>query len=119
MPQEWADHYPLNGEVVPKDLSRNWYYSSDKDLIAKYEQIKEAVQARNRALQRIGNLTLVTQPLNSAMQNGPFAGKKVALKNSLLLINRYFDTVDAWDEGQIERRSKALFQVAKQLWPRV
>jgi hypothetical protein len=118
MPQEWADHYPLKGEVVPRELSKNWFFSSDEELVAKYDQIKEVVQARNRAIQRFGNLTLVTQPLNSAMQNGPFAEKKVALRNSLLLLNRYFDNIEAWDEAQIERRGKGLFQVAKEIWPR-
>jgi hypothetical protein len=74
------------------------------------------MQARNRAINRFGNLTIVTQPLNSGMKNASFSTKKDHLRKSLLLLNRYFDDVEDWDEAAIEVRSKELFGTAKRVW---
>lgn len=116
MPREWSDHYPLDGELVPKKMADDWFYPQDEGDISKWQQIKEKVQARNRAIHCMGNLTVVTQPLNAAMKNGPFKNKKADLRNSVLLINRYFDGLETWDETEMERRARVLFETAKEIW---
>ena len=116
MPQEWADHYPLDGVLVPREMVRDWFFSSDDEAVAKWEQIKEKVQSRNRAIHCLGNLTIVTQPLNAAMKNAPFKEKKAELRNSVLILNRYFDSLENWDEKEMDRRARSLFDTARHIW---
>lgn len=77
--------------------------------------------ARDIAIHRFGNLTLLTQPLNSSVSNGPFddwknakgelvEGKRAKLGQSALLVNTYFNGKypDKWDDKAIGERSDAL-----------
>lgn len=70
----------------------------------------------------IGNLTLVTQPLNSSVSCGPFKDKRPAItSNSLLTLNAYFQRFmdsDAWDERAIFTRSNELAAILLAVWPR-
>ncbi len=73
---------------------------------------------RNRLKNTIGNLTLLTQPLNSSVSNGSFEAKRAALaEHSLLVLNREITHQTHWNEDQIEARSRSLFSLAKSLWP--
>ena len=73
---------------------------------------------RNRLLQSFGNLTLLTQPLNSSVSNGPYPQKRAAIgEHSLLVMNREVCKYESWDEEQIVIRGKSLFSVAKAIWP--
>jgi len=73
---------------------------------------------RNRLLNTFGNLTLLTKPLNSQVSNGSFDDKRVALRDhSLLVINQEITKEEEWNEVQIEKRGRALFEVAKNEWP--
>ena len=118
MPREWARHYVLDGEFVPQDMARrDWFYSSDPEQQALWERVKEKVQYRNRTIHSFGNLTIITQPLNAAMANAPFKDKKAQLRNSVLLLNRYFDDIENWDEKEIDRRARSLFERARLIWP--
>jgi len=65
-----------------------------------------------------GNLTLLTQPLNSSVSNSAFEIKKPEiLKNSALALNRYFQDKDVWDEDLITTRGEMLFAHASERWP--
>lgn len=116
MPQQWAENYPLDSEVVPKEMSYNWFASDDPQKRNRWERIRESVIQRNDLIHTFGNLTVVTQPLNLAMSNAPFAQKKAELRNSVLILNRYFDGVDVWDEHAIDGRAKRLFETARLVW---
>ena len=79
------------------------------------------VVKRNAVLQTIGNLTLLTQPLNSAVSNGPFKQKREAIAGqSQLRLNSYFqkprDMVE-WNEQDIVNRASHLFEIACKIWP--
>lgn len=76
-------------------------------------------QERERAKNRIGNLTLVTGPLNIPMSNGPWIDKRSALdEHSNLRLNAGLKALEAWDEAAIEERARILAAVACRVWPR-
>lgn len=79
-------------------------------------------ERRSSATHSMGNLTLLTKPLNSSVSNGPWSVKRPKIaQQSLLLMNRYFDRpegISGWNEGDIERRGSELFQAATTVWPR-
>ncbi|MGI8983687.1 MAG: HNH endonuclease family protein [Acidimicrobiales bacterium] len=63
-------------------------------------------QERERAKNRIGNLTLVTGPLNIPMSNGPWADKRSALaEHSNIRLNAGLSALEVWDEDAIEKRA--------------
>lgn len=96
LPQSWQAHYPL-----PDDLPE-----------------AEALARRQELLHSMGNLTLLTQSLNSSVSNGPWEEKKrEILKHSALALNRELGEEDCWDENAIEERSRALFEDARKVWP--
>lgn len=97
MPQAWTDH---------------WRLPDGSDVAA--------TRNRDRIIHTIGNLTLLTQPLNSAVSNGPWTTKRECLKDhSILVLNKGLITVDSWSEAEIEERSRRLCEVATRVWPHV
>jgi hypothetical protein len=74
---------------------------------------------RNHLLQTIGNLTIIAQPLNSAISNSSWSVKKPELlTHALLPITQQLYKFNSWDEDTIEIRSEQLLERALQLWPR-
>lgn len=96
LPQEWKEHWPLPAEL-------------DEEA---------AIEARDMVLHDFGNLTLLTQPLNSKVSNGPASEKlpKIAMQSALRL-NTYFQGRSSWGEGEIGERGAVLFATAKKVWP--
>lgn len=114
MPSNWRDSWPLSDGALA--TPEEWMAGSSGAL----EEAGRVgqVAARNRIKHTIGNLTLLTQPLNSSISNGPFVGKRDSLQqNSLLVLNREVTQNEAWNEESILARGKALFDVARTLWP--
>ncbi|MCJ2097491.1 DUF262 domain-containing protein [Methylobacterium sp. E-046] len=75
---------------------------------------------RARIIHTIGNLTLLTQSLNSSVSNGPFSQKRpeIALHSELRLNARFQDeTLTNWLENDIAVRGRDLFVYAKSIWP--
>lgn len=107
MPQGWAStpHYPLaNGS-------------------------NEESARRNQMVQTFGNLTLLTQSLNSSVSNGPFLdtsvnndtkmieGKRTLIcRYSLLNLNAYLQSKNRWAEADITERAEVLLGQALRLW---
>lgn len=99
LPQSWKEHWPL-------------------------QEMDEAKQAR-LALTRdvlkhsLGNLTLLTQKLNSSVSKGPWVQKRPEiLKHAKLNMNRAFHEMPLWDEAGIRARSEELAELAVRIWPR-
>lgn len=112
LPQQWSDHWPLQDDTRGMTSHELW----DADPA---DSRAVATRKRNAVLQTIGNLTILTQPLNSAASNSAWVKKKPELlRHSLLPINQQLHDVDPWDEAAIEKRSEELFQRAVKLWPR-
>lgn len=111
MPQKWIAHWPLaDGSKGLTDFELYDAASGDK--------VAAATRMRNSALQTIGNLTLITQPLNSATSNAAWTTKKTRLlESSLLPINQRLHSVTVWDDDAIAQRGRELFKLAKTIWP--
>jgi uncharacterized protein with ParB-like and HNH nuclease domain len=68
-------------------------------------------------LNRIGNLTLLSRRLNTAVKNAPFAEKKLFYQQSELIITKELDlNFDDWSPDNINQRQIALSRMAKSIW---
>lgn len=114
LPQAWLAHWPLPDGSTP---------TSEQYLMGQFtppgeDSLEGQIAKRNQLKESFGNLTLLTQPLNSTVSNGPFSGKKDALKeHSLLVLNSEIARQDTWDETKILERGAQLFDLAKTIWP--
>jgi len=70
----------------------------------------------NPLLHTIGNLTLTDTYKNSSMGARDFATKKEVLHNSIYALNRYFDSLNKWDNDEIIKRAEILSDVAVNEW---
>ena len=102
LPQQWQEKWPLADGS--KGLTKDALWTAAKDDTA-----AEATRKRNQALQTFGNLTILTQGLNSSVSNSQWSAKKPELlKHSLLPINQLLHDVVVWDEAAIAQRSDDL-----------
>lgn len=110
LPQTWLENWPL--EDGSRGLSTIELWEADPD-----DPRAIATHRRNALLQTFGNLTIITQPLNSSVSNSAWTIKKPELlKASLLPINQQLHAVEAWDEAAIENRGRELFSRACLIW---
>jgi len=112
MPQQWINgwHLPSGSKGMPADALWN---------AAKDDPRAEASRNRNKLLQTFGNLTILTQALNSSVSNSEWAIKRPAvLKHSFLPINQMLHDLEQWDESAIAKRSDELLARALKVWPR-
>lgn len=116
MPQDWAENYPISGHTIPKQMNVLSYFSDKEEEQALYNKLKSEIVRRRELIHTIGNLTAVSQPLNSAMKNAKYSDKKKYFQESVLSINRYFDQQSEWSERQIEERAEKLFVHASLIW---
>lgn len=99
--------------ILPQEWSTNWPISSDSGRVTKRDDI----------VQTLGNLTLVTQALNSKVSNGPWKGpngKYHELKRhtSLLITREVVDLgQDEWAEEFIEERTDRMVEEVLAIWP--
>ena len=111
LPDEWIEQWPFSNG----NRGVTWLEQFDK---SRAPEDVEATAIRDRAKQTFGNLTLLTQPLNSSVSNSAFQIKKPEiLKNSALALNRYFLDKESWDEVAIMARGDELFTHAAAKWP--
>jgi len=94
LPQRWQEHWPV----------------SEGDVTAESK--------RERHVNRLGNLTLVTSALNPAMANRAWPEKRKELGKSLLLLNRRLcdENLEIWDEERIDQRSQELASRVVEIW---
>jgi hypothetical protein len=112
MPAKWVEHWPLTDGT--KGLTRTeWLFAAEGDLAAK------ASQERDRAIQTIGNLTILSSALNASQSNSAWKDKRPALlAHSLLPINLMLADVLVWDEAAIRKRGEELLLRALKIWRR-
>ena len=93
MPRSWETHWPL-GEESPEE--------------------------RERVIHRLGNLTLLTAPLNSSVSNGPWIDKRAALaQHDVLKTNAALLAMAgaAWTEEAIRARTESMIRTILEIWP--
>lgn len=111
MPQSWQAHWPLADGSEGLGWMERWSRSID-------DPVKVASEQRDSMVQTIGNLTIITQPLNSSISNSSWEIKKPALMAvSLLPINQMLHKYDEWNEDAIQERGQVLFELAAKIWP--
>jgi uncharacterized protein with ParB-like and HNH nuclease domain len=110
MPQEWIENWPMT------DGSRGLTYDQLEDSDPSDPEAM-ATRRRNLLIHSIGNLTIVSQELNSAVSNSDWSAKKPELlKSSLLPINQQLVDKSEWNEESITERSTDLFKNALGIW---
>ena len=113
MPRKWSEHWPHpNGKTATHKSSFSAFLAGEE----LDEETKSLTDARSRAIDTFGNLTLVTEALNPSMGKNSWASKKVRLAGSLLTLNRTIAQQDSWNEKTIESRASDLANVAAKRW---
>lgn len=100
--------------LMPKKWENNWGKLSSQE-----ENI-----SRNRKLLTLGNLTIITQSLNSSIRDANWTIKRKgkADNNGLETYSAGLETIsnylqlDQWDEQKIEQRAEFLYEKAKEIW---
>lgn len=114
LPQKWYEHWTLESEYISEDdfiLSVHAVMTED-DKEGKFHKIEN----RNKMLHTIGNLTILTSPLNSSVSNSSFDIKKPEIeKQSTVMLNTYFQDKPMWNEEEIRDRSKYLYEKIKDI----
>ena len=73
---------------------------------------------RNRIVHTIGNLTLVSQKLNSSLSNAPWERKLEALlEHSVMSLNSELRNQSHWNEDTIRDRSRRMAMLISECWP--
>jgi uncharacterized protein with ParB-like and HNH nuclease domain len=102
--------------VLPRETTESVYPYPSTDLGS-----QPWSHQRLTCIHSLGNLTLLTQSLNSSVSNGPFAIKRGEIaKQSQLRLNSYFQSLSddsQWDELAIWDRGQELANRAAVLWP--
>jgi uncharacterized protein with ParB-like and HNH nuclease domain len=114
--------------ILPDKWSKNWTLS--KSGHAPHEsyfvavdgghqvspEMREEMDARERAKNTIGNLTLLTPPANSQNGNESWSFKRERIAKSLLVLNRDIAENDQWDEALIRDRGEKIAEQANMVW---
>jgi hypothetical protein len=115
------EHITLPGELTVEHLlpqkGKLADYPYSQSMPLELEETPE--RCRSRLVNTIGNLTLLTQELNSAISNGPFPAKRAAIaKDSDLRLNAWLRDPDmsTWSEADIEKRANGLMAEALKEW---
>lgn len=131
MPEKWEEHWPLptiDGDLPYSDLftdeykeeNKFWKLNPDVECLKKptYIPAYELAVQRNANLNNVGNLTVLTQRLNSSVSNGAFPEKKEAIcANSILMLNKGFQNQDGWAMEDIISRQNDIADVVIDIWP--
>jgi len=106
------DKYSLE-HLMPKKWENHW-----NNLTNPEDAIK-----RNRKLLTLGNLTIITQTLNSTIRDANWDVKKNGRdKNGLNTYSAGLETINPflslaeWNENAIDNRAEFLFNKAREIW---
>ena len=101
--------------IMPQDWETHWMLTPHQDESPQAFVDRKAI--RSHLVQTIGNLTLVTQPLNSSVSNSDFTIKAKEIQKSKLNMNIELSSYSGWSEKEIRQRAERLLEVAKGIWP--
>ncbi|MGH2936935.1 MAG: DUF262 domain-containing protein [Solirubrobacterales bacterium] len=98
--------------IMPRKWSDNWPLPEGDEA--------ELAELRELAVNRLGNLSLVTDRLNPSLSNAAWSTKRPGLaEHSLLAMNQQLvaEFPDGFDEGSIASRGSRLSEEIISLWP--
>lgn len=99
---ELADRLSLE-HLIPQSWEEHWPLTDDDGQPLEGDELELALERRWSRTHRIGNLTIVTSPLNSSLSNSAWETKCKALNlKSKLLLNARLADRDRWDEDAID-----------------
>lgn len=108
-PQVERKGYPIE-HLLPRAWTETWPVQSP-----------EEAERRQERVHRLGNLTLLTQSLNSKVSNGPWSLKRSALMdhNTITLTGRVIKKTEhqPWNERLIDERTAELIDAILRVWP--
>ncbi len=85
---------------------------------SEWKKVFKDEKERTEYVNRLGNQTLLFGPTDRALSNKDFSEKKQKYKDSGLELTQQIEKkYDKWDKGAIEKRTKELLELAKQVWP--
>jgi Protein of unknown function DUF262/Protein of unknown function (DUF1524) len=116
LPQTWWTYWPLSdGTLATADevnQARILQYAPES-----LNQRAALILDRERAVPRLGNLTLVHCGVNRSLQNLAYGKKREALfDHSHLQLNRDLMRLALWNEAAIAARGEKLFDAARLVW---
>ena len=100
--------------IAPQSWERHW----QEDL--KFGNGEEDQRRLSQLVHLIGNLTLVSRPLNQLLGNSGWADKvKLLEDDNLEMTQRLLSDMQGkiWNEAEIHRRSKLLAEYVNRIWP--
>ena len=98
--------------ILPRSWRENWALPDTAD-----REIREV--KRDRLVDTLGNLTLLTGKLNAYVSNGPWPDKRASLKEHPgLYLNQGLTELESWSDDAIEDRGRLLLENIMQIWPR-
>lgn len=110
MPQKWAKNWPLpNG--ISAQFESVFAAPNEYD-----DDTKRLMDARNRAVNTLGNLSLLNEALNPSVGNSAWSNKREKFQRSLLALNRSIADTEKWDENAISARAATLATIVTRLW---
>ncbi|GAA5117952.1 DUF262 domain-containing HNH endonuclease family protein [Haloechinothrix salitolerans] len=116
-----TENVPIGGSlsiehVLPQGWEQSWPLALPEGDGP--EAVLRATEERTSRIDRLGNLTIVAQPLNSTMSNAPWERKRTALnQHSVLLLNTRLAQRESWDESAIDEHGAWLAQQLVEIWP--
>ncbi|MCO5215082.1 MAG: DUF262 domain-containing HNH endonuclease family protein, partial [Thermomicrobiales bacterium] len=112
LPQSWTEHWSLG------DGSKG-YNREELETAQIDDPVALASILRNDYVNRLGNLTLLTSPLNSAQSNSSWHVKKPLMaSHSLLPMNANLQRFQQWSESAIDSRAEEMVEICQMEWPR-
>ena len=111
MPRKWSTHWPLpDGSYAPCDFS--W---QAEQLRLPYDT-RDLIEAREKAVESLGNLTILTSSLDPVVKNADWNCKKLSYEKSLFVLNHGLTKLDDWNESTIIERAESLAKIATDIW---
>jgi hypothetical protein len=120
-PRQESLPLPINNQLTIEHVMPQGFKAEEWPYPQQESVDRQEMESRRWALlHSLGNLTLLTPPLNSEVSNGPFKIKRPEItKQSLLILNSYFQRFsdnDMWNEDTILERGKDLANLALKVW---
>jgi hypothetical protein len=127
MPKTWTTYW--SGVQIVNEEGRILSFNGNNNPLTIQDQ--EAIAYRNSFLNNIGNMTLLTKALNSAIKNSVYSSKvegigniggystHTSLKITRMLVTAYQQGETTWNELNIRARKNYFMSIISQLWPEV